>query len=524
MKNSNIFNAYSRSFLFILILIFSGASWATQNIHPLGMNAFHLAMQYQGYASGGKGQAAWQATTAAMGAKSILDARDVGAGFMRVAVAGYGPDMPGQEADLERWRNAPAQYWANLDHMMRDLRQLGLKLVPVLMWNSRQFPAMTGETVHDLIARPDSQARALLARYAREFIARYRNDTVIDFYELTNELNLLADIDVDGKCKRKSGNEELRCAIDGNYSTEEMNAFIGWLSGVVRTADPTRKISSGFSIPRGAAWHLQRHPGWSQGGPDWTVDTPEQLRAYLLDIHKHVDIISIHLYPGKENQRFGEDESALLARINAFATSAGKALYVGEFGDPDIRLDRPDNFVIRILHTIEKQGVAYASPWVFEFYQSKPHLTYDSKADNFNLEPGYTDRTLAVFRNINCRISTAGCKEAVSDTPKIVLTWPLQCSRINGAVEVFAVASDAGKAVDTVSFGLDDHIETTMSAPPYHAAMDVKPGQKLPQKIFVRACNQTGCAEDSISVNSQEDGCHMHGSKKSRLTPGSLQR
>ena len=71
--------------------IFLAASAALQaRAGELGANSFDLLTQFQGYASNGDGSPAYRRVTAALGRKSILDARDAGFGFLRFAASGWG--------------------------------------------------------------------------------------------------------------------------------------------------------------------------------------------------------------------------------------------------------------------------------------------------------------------------------------------------------------------------------------------------------------------------------------------------
>ena len=99
---------------------------------------------------------------------------------------------------------------------MDDLEARNLTIVPTLVWNPPQYAELENETLQDLIAKPGSKSRATLWKYASEFVNRYKARHAIAFYELTNELNLMADLD---NVKRAPGTSA------GNYSTDELIAF-----------------------------------------------------------------------------------------------------------------------------------------------------------------------------------------------------------------------------------------------------------------------------------------------------------
>ena len=353
----------------------------------IGFNKFELAKQYLGNASGGDGSGRYRNVTVRMARKALADARDAGVRFLRVSATGFAPAAPGQPGDLDLWVKDPAAHWAQMDMMFDDLDAAGLELVPSFVWNITQFPAMNGETVRHLVTDPKSSAYQMTERYVREFIQRYKGRKTILFYELTNELNLGADLDTVGRCTRESAPANMAplCKPKGNYTTDEMIGFTKRLAAVVRQADGSRQISSGFSVPRAAAEHLRARPEWVTGTADFSPDSVEQYQRNLADIHSSVDIISVHLYPGQGNARFGDTNpkgTALLEQTQKAAVKAGKPLFVGEFGDSE-RLDaRPDSYTVRMIDRIAELKVPYSAVWAWEFYQRTPYQ--DRKSTRLN--------------------------------------------------------------------------------------------------------------------------------------------
>ena len=210
----------------------------------LGVNKFDLLKQYTGTASAGDGSQAHRKVTSAMGRKAITDATDVGVSFMRIAATGFAPSFHGGRSDLELWLSNPTAYWAMVDQLMNDLDAVEMRAVFTLIWNREQFPAIAGETVGELLRNPNSRSYALAARYIREFIERYRDRRTILFYELTNELNLGADLDIVTRCQQTRNTKE--CAAEANYTSDEMVAFTGRVAKLVHAIDPGRAISSGL--------------------------------------------------------------------------------------------------------------------------------------------------------------------------------------------------------------------------------------------------------------------------------------
>ena len=78
-----------------------------------------------------------------------------------------------------------------------------------------------------------------------------------------------------------------------------MNKFAREQAALIKSLDPSRPVTSGYSLPRGVAAHLERRPEFSAAGADWTPDTSAEFARNLLATQQSFDIISVHLYPEK---------------------------------------------------------------------------------------------------------------------------------------------------------------------------------------------------------------------------------
>jgi len=448
-----------------LFIVFHSPALADMPQPSVGLTKIDLAQQYVGKASGGDGSPAYERVERAMAEKAMVDAHRLGVRFFRIAMPGYAPSTYGAPGDLDLWIKDPDQYWRAIDTMMADLRQSDIKIVPILMFNSSQFPAMTGERITDLLRNPNSRSWQMLAKYVSQFVNRYRGSGMILFYELTAELNLTADIDLLGYCAKTQKPDV--CAVMSNFTTADLVAFTGRFSTLIKSLDPSALVESGFSVPRPAAEHLRRRPASAGGKVDWTQDSIDELTTNLAVINKNMDIISVHIYLGQERGRFGSPTPVdLLGVIKKAADRLGKPLFIGEFGDKNIRTAERDSFVDQTLDEIADLKVPYSTLWVWEYYQRKPYLSYDNVATLYNLEPGYTDRVLAHLVQTNEKFGIFPPPRD-STPPQVVITWPLDCRPYTGDVPIQAVASAESGKVERVEFWLDDKMVNRAVAAPY---------------------------------------------------------
>jgi hypothetical protein len=440
----------------------------TQSVQSsIGLNKFDLFKQYLGTASGGDGGLAYRRVTQGMAKKAIADAHDIGVSFLRISATGFAPASYGKSGDLDLWRRDPLAYWDLFDQMMNDLSAQNMSVVLTLVWNTSQFPAMTGETIPMMLRNPDSKSFILLSQYVTELVKRYRAHNALMFYELTNEMNLSADLDSAKRCRKNQ--PAALCETVGNYSTDDVIAFTVRLAGMIRKLDNTHLISSGFSVPRAYSAGLRQSPEW-QTGALAEMDTQAQFQRYLGDVNQAADIISVHLYGTDDNRRFGSNNAVdSLAAVKTAADQIGKPVFVGEFGDPKAFSVSSGSFTDRLLSKLVELRIPYSAMWAWEFYQKNTYTTYDSEPDSFNLEPGYTDRIIEKLKQANIELGNSVASSNGIDTtvPRVVLTWPLECTQISEQQKIYAVASDDSGKVNRVEFWLDGSKLGTVASPPY---------------------------------------------------------
>jgi Bacterial Ig domain/Cellulase (glycosyl hydrolase family 5) len=472
---------------------------------PLGANKFDLLLQYEGYNDFTDRSDAYRRVTRAMARKAIFDAKDAGFSFLRVSVAGYGGTGPksAQRDMLTLWQSDPATYWRRVEEMLDDLDRADMRIVPTLLWHYAQFPALTGETTTDFIRNPGSASRGLAARYIQDFVTRYRARKTILFYELTNEFNLHAGMDVHRHCLDKQ-HDPARCASIGNYTQDDLNNFAHDMMQLLHRLDPSHQVSSGYAVPPPWAYHMAMSPEWNKRG-GFASDSREEFASNLTTIHRDYDIVSIHVYPHENAVRFGRPPGSQADMISDAATvahSLHKKLFLGEFGDAS----GASPFMRNVKALLDADTVDYAAIWVWEFYQTSTFESFNTEAAVFSIEPGFRDDVIALLRRSPLTPDS-------SPRPRVVLTWPLPCSHISQPVQIAAVASDGDRPVSDVEFQVDGTSIGTVTTPPYRLTWDSagKPAHTAHLKVIARAAQSNSTATDSgdVLLNGESEACKV---------------
>jgi hypothetical protein len=406
-----------------------------------------------------------------MARKAIADAEAAGIPYFRISATGFAPSSHGRAGDLDLWRSDPRAYWTLVDQMLDDLSARRVRVIPSFVWNVRQFPSMARETVRDLVTRPQSGAYQLLEKYVSEFVTRYRSHSAILFYEIGNELNLGADLNLVQRCF-STGDAET-CMATGNYSTDEMIAFTRRVAAKIRAIDPARLISSGHSFPRPSAQHLRRSPESSERGADWTKDGVDQLRTYIRDTHLDFDVVSVHIYQEHPLPSFIKgDHAELIALAARIARELGKKLFVGEVGARSDLGFESSGFLGRALDRIRIENVSFATLWVWQYYQTSTYQSFDTPATKFNIEPGYSDVLIQRIAQMNGATFPRPVHVRDNQPPIVVLTWPLECARVGGAVRVHVAASDDSGFAPKVEVVVDGRRKVLGDRPPHSATLE----------------------------------------------------
>jgi Cellulase (glycosyl hydrolase family 5) len=237
----------------------------------------------------------------------------------------------------ESWVANPNAFWRSFDALVGAATQLRVRLVPSIMWNVFTFSDAVGEPLSALWDE-GSRSRRLLDRWTTELVTRYAENTTILFWELSNEFNLLADLDLQNStsgCAPSMGTPAFRTRAD-NFSTDMLIELQTDRVKAIKAIDKNHLVEAGNAAPRFCAQHLRE--SYHQPHRNWSPDTRLQYAQNLHAVNAPpLDLVGIHLYSGKhENMRWNvtaPDSAELVAFSSQIATDNDQPFYLGEFGD-----------------------------------------------------------------------------------------------------------------------------------------------------------------------------------------------
>jgi hypothetical protein len=213
---------------------------------------------------------------------------------IRFGASGFWP------VDLQLWANASTRelYWAEFDSVVADATELKVKLIPSLLWNFFAIPDFCKEPLSALMAFSNETCSGRTAKqFTAEVVSRYANNPAIAYWEIANEFNIFADLDMQGRnflIAPQYGTPTQRTHAD-NFSTDVLRNFQQLQASWIRQHDQLgRKISTGHAIPHPYAEHLRA--SYYQPQRDWRKDTEEQYQTNFLEICDGCDLCSLHVY------------------------------------------------------------------------------------------------------------------------------------------------------------------------------------------------------------------------------------
>jgi hypothetical protein len=280
--------------------------------------------------------------------------------FVRFAATGFWPK------DMALYRSDREEYFRRLDAVVASAEKHGIGLIPSLFWYYACVPDLVGEPL-DQWGHPESKVHAWMREYVREVVTRYRDSPAIWAWEMGNEFALQASLPNAAAHRApiwpNLDTADSRSERD-DLSFDMLRVAYTEFGKEVREHDKKRMIFTGDSLPRPAAWHMEREG-------TWTEDNERQFRQMLRSLNPDpIDAISIHAY--------GENTGRIAWAVRA-AKSIKKPLFIGEFGVPGTGPEVKEEFR-RMLRIIEESPVPLAALWVFDL--PSQNADYNITTDN----------------------------------------------------------------------------------------------------------------------------------------------
>ncbi len=304
----------------------------------VGVNIYDIMGCYTG----------WNGMTPADGRRALESVHAARLGHVRFNASGW----RGRDAMLFGWPGNRELYLAAFDRLVADAEAVGVKLIPSLLWGREAFSDFHREPIQALFT-PGSRTRVSVDAYLTEVASRYRTSNAILAWEITNELNLIADVSVicdqcdiprvDGRgrcgfweelgdpCRRTDEDNVYLCnnCRGRSETVQDITQFLQTIATTIHAADPVHPVASGHTAPRPYQRHLADDDGWvadSLADFEWAIDR----------LHPPaIDWVTVHNYSHLESARPGmlgpEDQIRVAAR---YAARTGRRLYVGELGEP----------------------------------------------------------------------------------------------------------------------------------------------------------------------------------------------
>lgn len=318
--------------------------------------------------------------------------------FIRFALNGYWPK------NWDLYLDDPGKFYQNLDAFVDAAEEYGIGLIPSFYWHNPTLPDLVGESVNQW-GNVNSQTHALMRKFTREVVTRYRNSEAIWGWELGNEFNLLVDLPGDNSnlppVVPSLGTPSSRTK-DDKLSTSDLIVMARSFANEVRKHDHSRIIISGNAIPRHAAWNLR------QNG-QWTADTKDQFIKILgAQNPDPIDNLSVHIYPSAPTEGYFKDErvdmDGLIKACMDASRTYNKPLFLGEWGAQEaIYNDETREKFIEILTAIETNDVPLSAMWVFDY---PPHDT--EEGINVSPDNGPREYMLQEIMKVNERMGRSG--------------------------------------------------------------------------------------------------------------------
>ncbi len=273
-------------------------------------------------------------------------------------------------------------YFEYMDYMLDLCDKYDVRVVMCLMLDADIFLDYeqledgtwynaSGDIAVDMVSDPDSAARKTVYEYLDTMVGRYKDRDTVLMWEVSNEMNLQAD---------------LRAAAGGvTYSALQLGEFYADITEYIHTIDQNHLVDTGDAGLRGSQYNLLRDT-LMDGGISWRADTPEEKGEILYIINHGVDVVSSH--------SGGNEFAAFYEETMNFCRSFDKPFYLGETtaevgASGDVR--RKDSFELQKKHIeqLVESGVQLMTWWDFDSpldptYLKQWNVSVETTPDLFN--------------------------------------------------------------------------------------------------------------------------------------------
>lgn len=298
----------------------------------------------------------------------VNDASKHSIAFMRFWPSAYWP------ANMTLYFENPQKYWESMDEVFALCRSKHVKLVPSIFFNIELWTMWYGED-RQAIIDPNSKSYAAMHKYAKEIVSRYKDDTNVLMWELSNENFLSADVNQEGRqAPHFTAYQPGAPNIKENYNfkdsltTDMIQKFYKDMASYIKSIDPNHMVESGDASVRDCSLSLRK----SFPNSEWNRDTlRENVASDLYAQCEPLDMISLHCYGPDPSYKCPGSVSTLeygLAIINA-AHAAHLPVFVGETGciDPSFKKDPTAKWTMDAIDAYEKSGADLVAVWAWYF-------------------------------------------------------------------------------------------------------------------------------------------------------------
>jgi len=312
---------------------------------------------------------------------AVLEAEKHKIAFIRFWASGFWP------VDMQVYFDDPQRYWRIMDEVFDRCRQHNVKLVPTLFWNIFLWPDLCDEPLQAIID-PESKSFAAMRKYASEVVTRYRDDTNVLAWELSNEFSLFADLNMMTRPKdRGAGDPRVktrpRRVFEDSMTSAAIRRFMKEMSTYVKGIDPNHLVTSGDARVRLHTLSLRE----SFPNEVWVADTPRQFLSSLLASQPEpLDLFSVHYYGSltyvDREARVGGAANLEFLRLMVRGIHAARCpVFVGEMANTKPTLpEDPDAAHIRAaIDVLEQERVSLFAVWSWHFpWTAENHFTAET--------------------------------------------------------------------------------------------------------------------------------------------------